>query len=119
MTTKHSAWQSACEVEAEFRDLRKRLEQAEARCAELEDACIRVVQVAPPKGPLWHGSPHVQQVREALGKAPTGSWLFRKQAEALEVEAQSWREDGKTNQVADDIQESAQRLRQQADELDN
>lgn len=53
------------------------------------------------------------------GVRPLKSAILRKQAEALEVEAQSWREDGKTNQVADDIIESANRLRQRASDLEN
>lgn len=65
--------------------LRQQLAESQARCAELEDACIQIIQVAPASGPLWFGSPHVEKVKQALGKAPTRSFILRAQADAVEA----------------------------------
>lgn len=116
-------FQKACRLEDESKALRQQLQQSEARVAELEEWAGRRPNV------------HDRDLRTEFAQwadeigASNGAWLLRKQAEAVEAFGQSVMVETEENDdltdgefYADDIklmaETHAQRLRQQADELE-
>jgi len=91
----------------EITTLRQQLEQAEARVAELE-------------ADNEHQRERRNAARECIKKMGDGSpWLLRRQAEAVEAFVEPYYRTPFTRGIVMDGQEYAQRLRNQADEIEN
>lgn len=136
------AWNKRAESE-EITTLRQQLEQAEARCAELESVCMNMhrdlsiraephdwdnpnsCKVVNLSAGYWDQLNSVLGKESKLSGVSADAWLLRKQAEALErcgpkmqaeeePEAYMW----DLSDVNEWLEEEAQRLRTQADELE-
>lgn len=105
--------------------LRQQLDQAEARCAELcqkADALSFAIVHSLTDEQQVPFTKQFSELQDAIVARPSDAFILRKQAEAVESEAREWGEGEQCysgRKPHKELIAAAQRLRTQADELEN